>query len=150
MDRVRLIELGDLEASLSSDHGPIDTGLAFWAIEIVSATALSITGRDWRDSLDVPPGAMAVMALATRRLYTNPDRFTRESEGDYSYGLDATVTKADVFTASEQAELRKFRRRARPKGIGTISTYREEPMRGGGYVPDGSEFGFPWYSEGDS
>lgn len=151
MDRVRLVDVADLDRSLSSDYGVLDEGLADWAIEVVSAAALDITKARWADPMDVPPGAMAVLALATRRLYTNPDRFTREAEGDYSYGLDATVTKADIFTPSERATLLEYRAGAqRVKGIGTIGTYRGDaygPQTR--YVPDGSAYGFPWYAEGD-
>lgn len=148
--RVRLVDVADLERSLSSDYGPLDEGLADWAIELVSAAALDITKAKWADPLDVPPGAMAVLALATRRLYTNPDRFTRESEGDYSYGLDATVTKADIFTPAERATLLEYQAGpARVKGLGTIGTYRGD-MYGHrtGYVPDGTRYGFPWYADG--
>lgn len=149
-DRVHLIDLADLERSLSSDAGPLDEGLATWVIEMVSAAALDITRRSWTDPLDVPPGATAVLSLAARRLYTNPDRFTREASGDYSYGLDATVTKADIFTPNEVKTLGEYRPVARPKGIGTIGTRRGDVERlGTRYVPDGTEFGFPWYEGGE-
>lgn len=147
--RVRLVDVADLERSLSSDYGPLDEGLADWAIELVSAAALDITKARWADPMDVPPGAMAVLALATRRLYTNPDRFTRESEGDYSYGLDATVTKADIFTPAERATLLEYQAGpVRVKGLGTIGTYRGDAyMSSTRYVPDGTRYGFPWYAE---
>lgn len=146
--RVRLLELADLERSLASDSGAFDERLAMWVIEIVSAAALDITKRDWSSALDVPPGAMYVMALAARRLYTNPDRFTREAEGDYSYGLDATVTKADVFTPNEKARLQEYAGIRKLKGIGTLGTYRGDiAVSDTVYVPDGSRYGFPWYGE---
>ncbi|RAV34252.1 hypothetical protein [Corynebacterium heidelbergense] len=149
-DRIRLVDLADLERSLTSDSGPIDHGLAAWVIEVVSAAALDITRRDWASSMDVPPGAMAVLALACRRLYTNPDRYTREAEGDYSYGLDPSVTSADIFTASERATLREYRGARRSTGLGTVSTYRGDlGTTGTRYVPDGTEFRFPWYAEGE-
>lgn len=151
MERIRLVDVSDLERSLSSDYGPLDEGLAQWSIEMVSAAALDITKASWTSPLDVPPGAMAVLALAVRRLYTNPDRFTRESEGDYSYGLDASVTKADIFTAPERATLAEYRAGVkRVRGLGTISTYRGD-MRIGRtvYVPDGTRYGFPWLDESD-
>lgn len=144
-DRAQLLEIDDLERSLSSDYGPLDRGLAEWTIEMVSAAALQITKQDWRDALDVPPGAMAAMAIAARRLYTNPDRFTREGDDGYSYGIDASATGAEIFTGAEEATLREFRRRQRPKGIGTIGTTRDDPMPTGRFVPDGSQRGFPWY-----
>lgn len=149
-DRVRLIDPVDLERSLTSDSGPMDEGLAGWVVEMVSAAALDITRRSWSDPLDVPPGATAVLALAARRLYTNPDRFTREAEGDYSYGLDATVTKADIFTPNEIRTLQEYRTSQKPRGIGTVGTRRGDvPAMSTRYVPDGSRYGFPWY-EGDA
>lgn len=149
VDRVRLIDLADLERSLPSDAGPVDEGLAVWVIEMVSAAALDITKRPWADPLDVPPGAMAVLALAARRLYTNPDRFTREQSGDYSYGLDASVTKADIFTPNELKTLGEYRAVQRVKGLGTVGVTRGDVCAPShAYVPDGSEFGFPWYGGG--
>lgn len=147
MGRIQLVDVADLDRSLSSDYGALDEGLAEWAIEMVSAAALEITKATWESPLDVPPGAMAVLALATRRLYTNPDRFTRESEGDYSYALDASVTTADIFTAPERATLLEYRQGpAKVSGLGTIGTYRGDgPGSGTVYVPDGTRFGFPWY-----
>lgn len=149
-ERVKLVDVADLERSLPSAAGVLDEGLAAWAIEVVSAAALSLTRRDWSSPLDVPPGAMAVLAMATRRLYTNPDRMTREAEGDYSYGLDSSVTKAAIFTPEEEKRLAEYRLDRKPKGLGTISTYRGDGYYSGTrYVPDGTEYGFPWWSEGD-
>lgn len=151
---MKLIESADLERSLSRENGPIDEGLAAWAIETVSAKALELTGRhnSWVEPDDVPAGAAATLGIACRRLYTNPDRFTREGEGDYSYGLDASVTKADIFTAAEESSLKAYgiNRAPRVKGIGTLSTYRgdaHEPSTV--YVPDGTRKGFPWYDADD-
>ena len=147
-NRPQLVEMADLERSLSSDVAMLDEGLAAWAIEMVSAAALDLTRRTWALPADVPPGAMAVLGMAARRLYTNPDRFTREAEGDYSYALDASVTNAAIFTAAERATLLEYRGARRQSGIGTLGTYRGDAYGARtGYVPDGSEFGFPWYEE---
>lgn len=149
--RPRLVDFVDLERSLSSDHGPLDEGLAVWAIETVSARAVEVTERfDWSSSLDVPAGAAATIGLAVRRLYTNPDRMTREGEGDYNYGLDASVTKADVFTPAEEQSLRRYAATRRgPKGLGTVSTSRgDEYMPHGETVPSQGGQPFPWYRDG--
>lgn len=149
MARVKLIDTYDLERSLG-EGAVLDRGRADWAIEMVSSAALDLTGQSWSEPLDVPPGAVAILALATRRLYTNPDRFNREAEGDYSYGLDASVTKAAIFTPDEEARLRAFKRVQRPQGIGTMSVRRGDVYTSGTvYVPDGTAYGFPWYSVGD-
>lgn len=148
MARVMLLHAHDLERSLPADS-VFDTRLACWVIEVVSAAALSLTGREWGLPEDVPPGVMAVLALAARRLYTNPDRFTREAEGDYSYGLDASVTNADIFTASERKELLSFRKRRGPKGLQTMSTRRDDVDLGATvYVPTGGK-PFPMFRAGD-
>lgn len=147
MERIQLVDVADLERSLSSDYGVLDEGLAQWAIDMVSAAALDITKASWQSPLDVPPGAMAVLAMATRRLYVNPDRFTRESEGDYSYAFDSTVTKADIFTPPEKATLLEYRAgAARVRGLGTVGTYRGDMgLCTTCYVPDGTAHGFPWW-----
>lgn len=140
MEHAKLIHVHDLERSLPSDS-PFDARLACWVIEIVSAAALSLTGRSWSVPEDVPPGVMAVLALAARRQYTNPDRFTRESEGDYSYGLDRSVTSADIFTAAEQKTLLSFRKIKSPKGLQTMSTRREDAgLVETVYVPAGGRY----------
>lgn len=152
MDRIRLVDPADLERSLSSDHGPLDEGLAAWAIQTVSAVALDITGQTWTTSIDVPAGASAVIGLAVRRLYTNPDRYTRIAEGDSSLGYDASVTKADIFTPGEVDTLRRYRLKpiTRPKGIGTMSTTRGDAVaRTDETVPVHRGEPFPWYRDGD-
>ncbi|MGO2665704.1 hypothetical protein ACTXK0_05265 [Corynebacterium variabile] len=129
MTRSRLIDAADLERSIGSDAA-LDAGLATWAIEMVSAAALALTRQNWSEPDAVPAGAMAVMALAARRLYSNPDNFTREQSGDYSYGLDSSVTKADIFTASEKAQLREYAAARRIQGLATVGVtagYVETP-----------------------
>lgn len=149
--RPLLIDPADLVRSIpDSDTGPVDQGLLQWAIETVSGRALAITGRPWSTPDDVPYGVYPILNVAARRLYVNPDRYTREAEGDYSYGFDASVTKASIFTPDEEASLREFAGVGRPKGIGTLSTRRGdvgEPRTI--YVPDGTRYGFPWWNEGD-
>lgn len=149
--RPLLIDPADLVRSIpGSDTGPVDQGLLQWAIETVSGRALAVTGRQWQSPDDVPYGVYPILNVAARRLYVNPDRYTREAEGDYSYGLDASVTKAAIFTPDEEASLREFGGAGRVKGIGTLSTRRGdvgEPRTH--YVPDGTRYGFPWWAEGD-
>lgn len=143
----RLVDVDDLKRSVGQDFGAFDEELAGWAIDMVSAACLGVTGREWSSPLDVPPAVMSVLGLATRRLYTNPDRFNREAEGDYSYGLDASVTKADIFTPTELGTLKRFARvPSAPQGLGVIGTYRGDAGWDTGYVPDGTRFGFPWYA----
>lgn len=140
-----LITPESLQQSLT-DSARFDAGLATWALTVVSNTARLLSSRhDWTAE-SVPPAVQAVVSLASRRLYTNPDRMTREASGDYSYGLDATVTKADVFTPTEISTLRSYSPSRRTGGLRVVATKREDTSTPhSGYVPDGSDHGFPWY-----
>lgn len=142
-----LITPESLRRSLGDDHTTFDEALADWSIEVVSNTAKLIANRDTWTQETVPPAVESVIGLAARRLYTNPDRFTRESDGDYSYGLDASVTNADVFTATERGTLLTYRATRRTGGLTTLSTTRGDESAPSGYVPDGTRYGFPWYAD---
>lgn len=135
-----------LQRSLT-DPARFDTGLAEWALEVVSNTARLLANRTEWTAETVPPAVQSVVSLAARRLYTNPDRMTREASGDYSYGLDSSVTNADVFTATEISTLRSYSPSRRTGGLRTVSTTRgDSAVAPSGYVPDGSRYGFPWYA----
>lgn len=143
-----LITTTDLSRSLGGDVAVFDNALADWAIEVVSNTARLIANRSAWTWDTVPPAVASVVGLAARRLYTNPDRFTRESDGDYSYSLDASVTNADVFTANERGTLLGYRQGRNTGGLRVLGTTRGDALTGTGYVPDGTRYGFPWYADG--
>lgn len=144
-----LISPESLQKSLT-DSARFDMGLAEWALTMVSDTARLMAGRHEWTAESVPPAIQAVVSMAARRLYTNPDRMNRESSGDYSYSLDATVTRADIFTPTEISTLRSYSPSRRTGGLRTVSTRREEvPPTASEYVPDGTARGFPWYAGGD-
>lgn len=142
-----LISPEDLQRSLASSAG-YDRGLATWALEVVSNTAMLVANRfDWTPE-NVPPAVQSVISLAARRLYTNPDRMTREADGDYSYGLDSSVTNADVFTDTEKATLRGYQPGRNTGGLRVVATTRGDAGLPSGRVPDGTTYGFPWYADG--
>lgn len=143
-----LISPEDLQRSLSSSAG-FDQGLAEWALEVVSNTARLIANRPQWTAENVPPVVQSTVSLAARRLYTNPDRMTREADGDYSYGLDSSVTNADVFTGTEIALLREYNPSRRTGGLRIVSTTRGDSHLPSGRVPDGTQYGFPWYGTSD-
>src|SRR5699024_7699337 len=82
---VRYVTVDELSASLTDVH-VLDEGLADWACTTVTALAASITRRAWSADA-VPPPVRAICGLAARRLYANPDRFTRENTPEYGYAL---------------------------------------------------------------
>lgn len=150
-DTSGLISPEYLQTTLA-DQSEFDPGLATWAIEVVSNTARMVARRTTWTEATVPPAVRSIVSLAARRLYTNPDRFTRENAGDYGYALDASVTHADVFTPHELGVLKQHAPQAASGGLRTISTTRGDvdyPDGYGrtGYVPDGNPHyhGFPWY-----
>lgn len=141
-----LVSPESLRRSLG-DAVTFDDALADWALEVVSNTAKLVANRPTWTPESVPPAVQSVISLAARRLYTNPDRFTRESDGDYSYGLDSSVTNADVFTETERGVLVGYRSGRKTGGIATLSTTRGDAYQPSGYVPDGTRYGFPWYGD---
>lgn len=130
---VRYVTVDELSASLTDVH-VLDEGLADWACTTVTALAASITRRAWSADA-VPPPVRAICGLAARRLYANPDRFTRENTPEYGYALDASVTSADIFTPSEVARLRTYAPAATVGGLRVVSTTR------GDLAPD---YGVRW------
>ena len=137
-----------------TDQTELDTGLANWAIEVVSNTARLVANRLSWTADNVPEAVRSIVSMAARRLYTNPDRFTRENSGDYGYSLDPSVTNADVFTPGELGILRKFSPSRQSGGLRVLSTTRGDAHypEGTAYVPDGNPHyhGFPWYVAGDT
>lgn len=144
MNTNHLVTPGSLRRSLG-DAVTFDDALADWALEVVSNTARLVANRSSWTADNVPPAVQSIVSLAARRLYTNPDRFTREADGDYSYGLDSSVTNADVFTETERGVLVGYRAQNRTGNVMTLSTTRGDAYHPTGYVPDGTRWGFPWY-----
>lgn len=144
MNTNHLVTPESLRRSLG-DAVTFDDALADWALEVVSNTARLIANRSAWTADNVPPAVQSIVSLAARRLYTNPDRFTREADGDYSYGLDSSVTNADVFTETERGVLVGYRAQYRTGNVMTLSTTRGDAYQPTGYVPDGTRWGFPWY-----
>lgn len=144
MNTNHLVTPESLRRSLG-DVVMFDDALADWALEVVSNTARLVANRSAWTAENVPPAVQSIVSLAARRLYTNPDRFTREADGDYSYGLDSSVTNADVFTETERGVLVGYRAQNRTGNVMTLSTTRGDAYQPTGYVPDGTRYGFPWY-----
>ena len=135
---LRLVDKTEFERSLGEGRGPYDEGLADYAIAAVSAEVLYLTGREWTSPEDLPAIVAAYALIASRRMYTNPDNFSRESEGSYTYALDASVTNADIFTPHERATIKRFAAlgyQPDEATFGTVST-----KRGDVYVNRGPSF----------
>lgn len=147
MEESHLISVEYLQTSLA-DNSNFDLGLANWVLDVVSEQARLVAARvEWTEST-CPAPVKTIVSLAARRLYRNPDRFTNESSADYSYRLDSSVTHADIFTPTEIGSLQRYAPGRKTGGLKTVATTRLDATAPSGYVPDGTRYGFPWYSDG--
>lgn len=73
-------------------------------LDDVSAVARKLSGDRTRWTEDAAPAdVLAICLAAARRLYTNPDGFASEQDGDYSYRIDSDSLAAGggMFTEAE-------------------------------------------------
>lgn len=118
-------------------------------VQAVSALVRSQTGRTWveGDALQgVPEDVRMVTLQVAARLWNNPDGYTAERLGDYSYTLPASAVTGMTLTAAERAILGRYRLRG--AGLWSLSTTREDPVADEVYVPVVGAPPFPWYSAG--
>lgn len=115
-------------------------------LQVVSAWARTVGGRAWGPELLPPDDVVGVVLSAARRELTNPDRVISEHMGPLS--VTWAPPPDDFFTAGEMAILR----RKSGGGLYTISTRREEPGWGDGYlhmVADLSDEPLPYLPYGE-
>lgn len=120
---------------------------AYLILQVVSAWARTVGGKNWNDSTLLPPDdVVGVVLAASRREWVNPDRIITESMGPLSVTRAAPPT--GFFTAGELQILRK-------KSTGslfTVSTRREEEGWGTGYLhmrQDLSDEPIPYLNHGE-
>lgn len=115
-----LASLSDVETRLGRVFAPAETARPQAVLDDASALVRAEAGRSWADPitgalLDVPPAIRAVVARVAIRAIENPEGFTAESGGDYSYsrkGVEDGVYLAD-------RELRIIRRVVGRTGLWT-------------------------------
>lgn len=121
---------------------------ALLVLQVVSAWARTVGGRNWNDTDLLPPDdVVGVVLSAARRELANPDRVISEHMGP----LSVTWAKPPdgFFTQGELAILRK---KSSGGGLFTISTRREEQGWGVGYLhmrDDLSDEPFPYLNHGE-
>jgi hypothetical protein len=127
--------VSDLETRLGLEVGSlagIDLARAQAALDDVSALVRDESaGRTWLDDTGAaapPPGIKVVTIQAAMRVYNNPDNYTSESVGDYSYQREQGTTSL-YLTDDEKLAVQKSMAAAGASGVwsGTGSVRLNKP-----------------------
>lgn len=107
-----LADVADLEQRLMREFGTAETARAEQVLAEVSAAVRFETGKDWvsttvPDQVDAPDMIVQITLRAADRLMRNPEGYTSESAGDYSYQRDKAGA-SEWFTDRELGMLRRL------------------------------------------
>lgn len=120
-----------------------------WAVvSAASSVVRSYASRTWitNGALDVvPDDVKTVTVQLAARTFNNPDGYSTERLGDYSYGLPASAVTGLALTSAEKAILGRYR--SSGSGLWSLSTTREDPAADTAWVPVVGAPPFPWYSD---
>lgn len=114
------VRLGIPEGSLSG----VDKARAEAALEDASILVREAAGQAWTDAagaLPAPETAVTVALRAALREYRNPQGFTTEGLGDYSYQLGEGYQSGAYLTDDERAMIRSAVGATSP-GLGSVRT----------------------------
>lgn len=127
-----------------------DTRRAEAALVDASALVRDEAGGDtvWADPGTCPAAVVTVVLQVARRVFANPDGYSSESDGDYTYRRDAD--SSTLYLTDKEAEIV---RRYRPnpggavRGLWTLPTTRGECGGSGFVYTNDSLDPVPWYPE---
>ena len=127
----------DLEARLGRKLDAVELTRAQAVIDDVSALARDVAGSDFLSEsgdelVGLPHTVRAVVLKAAERAIRNPDGFSSEGVGDYSYQRTG-VQDGVYLTAAEEKAIRRAMGRS---GLWTQPTTRGEPLMNTGWVED--------------
>lgn len=135
-----LASVPDIEARLGRTFADAEAPRVVGLLEDASALVREYAGRSWIDSDGNPtvvPGTIrAVVLRVVERAVRNPDGFSAESDGDYSY--QRTNVEQGVYLTDAEKQL--VRRAAGRTGLWTQQTTRGEWCRNTVFLED--SFGF--------
>jgi hypothetical protein len=134
---IPLASVADVQARLGRTLSPEEVVRAEAVLDDISGLVRDIAGRDFlsedgTELVGVPHTIRAVVCKAAERAMRNPEGYSGESTGDYSYqrrGVEDGVYLTD-------AEERKIRQSVGRGGLWTQATTRGEPMLTTGFVED--------------
>lgn len=140
MTLLALATVADLEVRLGLSVGDLqDTNLARAqaALDDTSALVRAEGGKTWLDSggviVTAPAEVITIVIKAALREYKNPDSFTSEQLGDYSYRTDAV---GGVYLTEDERRIIRAASGTASHGLWTVRTpsaYNEKPTFGAQY-----------------
>jgi hypothetical protein len=137
-----LATVEDLARGIDGGIDIDDEARAEWVLEIVSSWARLISRKSWvvTGTGAVPDDVVAVILLAARRLFTNPNLVVSWNEGPLAEKFSENAVPDGAFTPAEIAILE---RQWRKKGMWVKSFKRDDDKLTIGYletVPEGKLF----------
>lgn len=140
MTMLSLATVADLEVRQGLSIGDLqDANLARAqaALEDASALVRAEAGKTWLDSggvtVTAPAQVVTIVIKAALREYKNPDSFTSEQLGDYSYRTDAV---GGVYLTEDERRIIRAASGNTSHGLWTVrtpSSYNEQPTIGAAY-----------------
>jgi hypothetical protein len=140
MTLLSLAAISDLEVRLGLSVGDLqDANLARAqaALDDTSALVRAEAGKTWLDAggltVTAPAEVITIVIKATLREYKNPDSFTSEQLGDYSYRTDAV---GGVYLTEDERRIIRAASGTASHGLWTVRTpsaYNENPSLGVNY-----------------
>jgi hypothetical protein len=141
-----LADVGALEVRLGRTFTGAEAARAIALLDDASALVRDVAGKDWIDpdtgALQPVPGSIKATVLRmVERAVRNPEGFSAESAGDYSY--QRTGVQPGIYIT--EGEERAIRRALGRTGLWTQPLTRNEEALTVGWVEDqfGSEL-IPW------
>jgi hypothetical protein len=141
-----LADVGALEVRLGRTFTGTEASRAIALLEDASSLVRDVAGKDWIDPvtgalLPVPGTIRATVLRMVERAVRNPEGFSAESAGDYSY--QRTGVQPGIYVT--EGEERAIRRALGKTGLWNLSTTRNEEALTVGFVEDqfGAEL-IPW------
>lgn len=132
-----LADVSALEIRLGRSLEGAEVGRAVALLDDASALVRDVAGKDWIDPvtgdlLSVPGTIRATVLRMVDRAVRNPDGFSSESAGDYSY--QRTGVQPGIYLT--EAEERAIRRALGKSGMWTQPVTRNEEWYTTGWVDD--------------
>jgi hypothetical protein len=118
-----LADVAALEARLGRPLAADELPRAIALLDDASELVRDVAGRDWTDSTTVPGSVRAVVLRAAERAVRNPEGFSAESAGDYSY--QRTGVQPGIYIT--EADEHTIRRALGKAGVWPLSVTRGEP-----------------------
>jgi hypothetical protein len=117
-----LASVQDVETRLGRtfDQSSPDLGRVAALLDDASALVYDVAGTTWATPQEVPATIRYVVLRAVERAYRNPDGFSAESDGDYSYQRTG-VEPGIYLTPGEEKAIRRAMGRT---GLWTQPLYR--------------------------